>query len=138
MNILFPRSHEACKKSLELLDVNSIEFFYKQRIKEWRSPFISVECGTLGTFDDFINSISPNEAFNVIPIALNIAKYWMGGSQELFVTALSFLGSVSRASETTEQPKELLESWGILKSHIDSQDLQNSLEWKNLCDWYRK
>ena len=97
---------------------------------------MSGECFTVSAFSDLTARLEPQTAFGLLPYALLILKDWDGS--EISETALCLLSDLSTASETTEMPTELGDSWQELDAFIRRNDLTESVEWHSLRAWYRQ
>ncbi len=110
---------------------------FASRTKRWPHPLMHDECFTLATFGDLTQNISNDRAFSLIPIAVDIAL--QQSDQKLFLTALSLINDLVRASQTTELPVTLIEKKNNLEERILSFSNNHELQiyWSSIKEWYR-
>src|SRR5689334_18813490 len=116
--------------------------YFRDRVAEWNHAYRHDELITVGLFDDVARIPRP-VAFDLLPAAVRIAVEWQDGS--LFNLAISLLGTLARASDTTEMPKELEDAWPLLAASVerwlsrellDSKDMR--IAWEALASQYRR
>ena len=89
---------------------------FTARTQLWPHPSAEVECGGVGTFDDFVALLAPQVAFALVPEAVALA---LGqGSHNLTETALSLTLALASRSNTTEQPTALQGRWQALEEQV--------------------
>jgi hypothetical protein len=116
---------------------SSLKELFILRTARWKYWLMNSECWTGGRFDDLEQKLYSDNAFDLIPTAVEICL--TQADPDLFDTALSLLASLARASNTTEMPNSLREQWGAIElkaREIKSKDCQTFMGY--LEDWYRK
>lgn len=115
---------------------NDLLGLFNKRTKRWHHSFVHCETYDHGVFDDLIQKISTDRAYFLIPAAVNIVL--LQNEHDLFITALSLLQSLIRASNTTEIPPLFLEKQAIINQKIVLQnDKKAKFYWDLIKEWYR-
>lgn len=109
---------------------------FAARTARWKHWYYEGEASS-GLFDDLLQQSRPEIAFELITTAVTITLEQ--NAQDSFVTALSLLVGLARASDTTEVPPMLQEKWLELQTgavkYASNRDCL--FLWAELARWYR-
>lgn len=118
-------------------DCRVLRELFAARTARWKHWYFTGEASS-GLFDDLESRLSRTAAYLLIPTALEIALEQ--SDPVLFTTALSLVAGLARASDTTEAPRTLRESWSELGDRaeaVGNVEPDAALLWAELAAWYR-
>ena len=113
-----------------------LQELFKARTQEWPYPYIEVEGGGITLFGDLTAALGTDQAFALRAPAVQLALEQT--DEKLFETSIFLILELAKASQTTEVPEALAQSWDVLTDRCRTFVPNEDSRWLDeLRRWYR-